>query len=171
METTPANTNPVPEESPPPQRAGCRRIVVWSFVALALITCGSCTGCVIIGHNAQQDGEDFLRELAPKLMQPWSSDTLRANAGPWLQSTMPPEKADKFISLLNTRLGNMQKIRQLTPVSYRVYLGTMGLQIVVNYEMIAQFDKADASVRWTIVKQNGKWSVEGFYIGSDALLD
>jgi hypothetical protein len=67
--------------------------------------------------------------------------------------------------------GNLQKICQLTPVSYRVFLGTMGLQIVVNYEMTAQFDKAEANVRWTLVKQDGKWNVEGFYVGSDALME
>ena len=157
--------------SPTPPRRTWLRAFLWSALAVALLTLGSFAGCMVAGSRAQVEGEAFVRDFAPRAMQPWRAAAFSKAAGPQLLAGMAPGQFEKLIRFFAGRLGPLKTVRSVQNGPFNVSAGTQGFQVRTSHEMSGEFEKGPAMVHWLLLRQDGKWKVEGVRVNSDLLLE
>jgi hypothetical protein len=162
---------PLPESAWHQPRMRRRRTIVGSGCAVLLLVMGACAGCFVTGSRAQPEGAAFIREIAPRLMRPWTPEVLSQNAAPALTSAMKPGQLEKLARFVSTRLGPLARIDAIREGSFKVYVGSAGFQVRTQYVMEATFEKGPATIQWALLKQGDTWSIEGFHVNSDLLLE
>lgn len=161
---------PLPASAWEEPRMRRRRALIGTGCAVMLLVMGACSGCFFVGRRAQSEGEAFLRQLSPRLMQPWAPAVLSENAAPGLTRGMTPGQLEKFVRFVADRLGSLTRIDAVHEGRFNVYAGTEGFQVRVQYVMEGTFEKGAATIQWVLLKQAGQWRVEGFRVNSDLLM-
>jgi hypothetical protein len=162
---------PTPESSGgAPQWKWKRSLFGFGCSALILMT-STCAGCMVVGSRARSEGVAVVRDLAPRLMQPWAPEALSQNAAPALMNGMKPGQLEKLFRHLTSHLGPLKSIDQINEGPFNVFVSNAGFQVHVQYVMEATFEKGPATVRWTLLKQDGRWRIEGFFVNSDLMME
>jgi len=102
-------------------------------------------------------------------MRPWQTAAFSDVAAPGF-FTVTPEQFEKFIAFVSGRLGSLKAVTAIQNAHYNVFASSHGFQVRTVHVMSAEFEKGPATVRWLLLRQNGRWMVEGMQVNSDLLV-
>lgn len=157
-EQMPNNSNPIP---PQRKQHGC---FYWGCMTLILMAVAG----VIIGGSLFLYGRQKLKpacEAYLAAVEKDDYDAAYALIGPEWKKTQTRAEFAEFERDRNARLGKVEK-KSMTGVSFETSekLGTAGL---AKYD--AQFSKAKGTMRFSLLKHDGNWIVEGVNYDSPVL--
>ena len=155
---------PIPE-----RRRGLHPLLKLTLAFFAL-SASSCVGCVVLGYRTSTEGAAYVTAELPKVATPWNADALIERASPDFLANMPADKARLFVSFVDGRLGSLRSLGTVNSGPWRTYAGTTGLIVTTEHWTDCEFEKGPARVTLHLVWRNGTWSIQGFNLGSDALM-
>jgi hypothetical protein len=100
----------------------------------------------------------------------WNKDELLKRASPHFRQITKPDDLQALFDAAATGLGplvNYEGAKGDSMVSAMVGSGTT---ISAKYVAKAKFQSGDANIQITLLKVDGDWTIEGFFISSSALM-
>jgi hypothetical protein len=137
---------------------------------LFLLGMASCGGCLVAGYRAEPEGRAAAQEILPKISQPWNVTSVKAIATGDLLSTQAPGSLEKFLVMLQTRVGSLKQIKDLKNQGWNSFLGTQGFILTSVYVADCEFEHGSGRVTLVLVRRDGFWKLSGLNVNSDALL-
>src|SRR5262249_4293418 len=141
-------------------------------LALLLIVGGGIGLFKMVRNTAALEAESraYVEDAVVNIAAQWSKDELLKRATPHLRSIAPPEDLRSLFEAAAAGLGPfVSYVGSKGGTMVSVMTGS-GTNISAKYVARATFQKGDADFQITLLKVDGTWMIEGFYIGSLAMM-
>ena len=149
-----------------------------TVLAIAFGICAVCCLGVVFGGlscfraaaKEQTDAENYLRQVLPKIGNPWSADALRAESNADLKAAASKEDMEKLVELLDAKLGTLTGVQDFKFNSWNVSTTTeTGRRVELSGNAYVTFQKGKGDIEFTLVKQDDVWKFQKFKVDSPLL--
>lgn len=145
-------------------------IGVGVVVLLIVLGIGGAVGCIFHARSAYAEtAVPYIKMVVPKLTT-WDVAQVKLYTDPPELKTISDDKLQKLETWLSS-LGHLKSMDEPVFVGVRsgVYTATGALKLV-TYTVRGHFDAGDANMTISLRDNDGKFTVYGFFVKSDALL-
>jgi hypothetical protein len=115
------------------------------------------------GRTFDRESRAFVDNLVPALAAKWSKQQFLELAAPELRTIAKPDQLDALFNRLS-QLGPLVKYEGATGQSSVFYTFGFGSRISAFYVAKAQFQNGSASFRIGLLKREGRWMIQSFYV-------
>src|SRR6266511_2874 len=150
-----------------------RRVLCVIGVLALLLFVGFGIGLFLLFRNgAALDAESkaYVDDAVVTITARWSKDELLKRATPHLRSIATPEDLRLMFEAAGTTLGPLVTYVGCNGDATVSVVAGRGTSISAKYIARATFPKGDADFQITLLKIDGSWMIEGFYVGSPVLM-
>jgi uncharacterized protein YneF (UPF0154 family) len=150
----------------------------WHAIVLvvAILAFGCCGGVFFLGKKAvtgyeQTDTEatQYADKALPPILQNWDYKLVEKQATPEFLRDQPDAIVATYFDLYKKNLGKFQSITPSRMVRVNAYSGTNGAMTRALVQANASFYRDNGVVTLDMIKRDGKWAINGFYIKSKIL--
>jgi hypothetical protein len=150
-----------------------RKFFMWLGIGTAALIVLAVAGMVFLAiRGSELDGESrvYAAESIAAIVPAWSHEELLRRATPQLKAAAKPFEVAALFNAFSAGLGKL--LENELPVGSAIVSVTAGegKVIAANYVVKARFEKGDAVIRVSLLKQDDQWRVQGFYIDSPAAI-
>jgi hypothetical protein len=133
-----------------------------AFALLVLIVAG--VG-VLIWKGSGLDGESkaYVDAAVPAITAHWDRNALLDRAGPEFRAAATPDQVANLFENF-ARLGPLIHYDGATGQANLFYSAGKGSQITAVYEAKARYENGEATLRLTLRKRDGAWTIVGFRV-------
>ena len=118
----------------------------------------------------QKESKIYVDTEVQKIVDDWNEEELLAQADEQFLSATPKKSIDELFLYFSKNLGSFIQYENSTLIDSRSYSGTTGNIIVAVYSSDARFERGTAQIITTVQNKNGKWTILGFRVNSQAFL-
>lgn len=125
---------------------------------------------VYFGHKYDIESKAYTDKEIPKIINSWDISELMSQESPEFKQSITQDQLNALFNKFSMRLGNLKEYKG--SVGGATFLFSKPGHIVsASYIIQATFEKAPAKITVDLVSDNGKWSIEGLTVFSEALLN
>jgi hypothetical protein len=138
-----------------------------------LIGLGGVAAASLVHYGMALDSEAaaYVDTAFPAITSQWNDKELTARATLRLQKSASAEKTDRIFSLFKDGLGPLVTFQRAKGSTFTAVMTGHGTITSGRYAIAATFQKGSAEVDFYIIKVNGRWQIDGFYVKSNSLME
>lgn len=140
---------------------------------IAILVVGGGIGLFILARNgAALDAESkaYVDDSVMAITADWSVDELMKRSSPHLRQVTRPDDLQALFDAARTALGPLVNYEGAKGDSTVSAMAGAGTTISARYFARGKFQKGDADLQITLLKLDGSWRIEGFFITSSELM-
>lgn len=122
------------------------------------------------GQGLDAESRAYVDDAVIAISAHWDKRELAQRASPDLRLKLKPGEIDALFEAFATGLGPLVEYRGATGQATVVANIGGGTVRSANYLGNARYQKGDAEIRIGLVKIDGRWMIQNFYVNSNALL-
>jgi len=143
------------------------------FKVITITFCGLLTFFSLIfllARREERSARQYLAATVPRVVRHWDAKALTEEATPeFVKAFSRIEEANLFNTCSN-RLGALKSCESPSG-AIRLLTTPPGRPVLVgDYWIVAQFEKAAATIHVGLIRSGGAWHIQEFYVFSDAFL-
>ncbi len=150
-----------------------RRFFYGLGIAFAVMLVAAVVGFFFLIRNGSAldaEGKAYVDDSVIAISSHWSKDELLKRGSPQLLANAAPKDLDTLFEATTAGLGPLVEYRGATRQSWTSMAATSGTRVVAIYVAQARYQKGDATIRLSLIKTEGKWSIQGFHVDSTAMM-
>ncbi len=150
-----------------------RKFFYFLGALVALLVVGGGIGLFVLARNgAALDAESkaYVDDAVVTITAHWSTDELLKRATPHLLQITKPDDLQALFDGASMALGPLVDYQGAKGDSMISAMVGSGTTVTAKYIARVKCQKGDADLRLMLLKVDGSWKIEGFYVGSSALL-
>jgi hypothetical protein len=148
-------------------------LIVVGAATMLLIVAGAVGLFFMFRDGAVLDSESkaYAEDSLTTIASTWNRDAFLERASPAMRANISPDQVKKLFDAFVAGLGRLAEYDP--PLGQANVMMTVGQGKIVtaNYIVNARFDKGPAVVRITVIKSEGRWMLQGFFVDSPALIN
>jgi hypothetical protein len=110
----------------------------------------------------------YVKQSVVAITTNWNTNELWKRASPHLLQIATRRKVARLFAAAKYRLGALRDYRGSKGQALMSVVNAH-IRVSAQYIVNASFQRGDARLRVSVVKQDGRWMIEGFYIGAPTL--
>ncbi len=116
--------------------------------------------------SPEKEAQSFVDEVVPKIVTGWEEKVLAQYAHPEFYQSTPRNKVEEYFFSFRA-LGPLQKYYAAKGEIMEIKTSIGRKYITGNYIAEVNFEKGDASVQVSVIKDNNKWMITAIFVDSD----
>jgi hypothetical protein len=121
------------------------------------------------GAALDADSKTYVDNSVATIAQNWDADALWHLSSSRFRQVTKQEDLRRFFGAARGALGRLRATRGAVGQEMISIRNTVKM-VTANYTVHAQFEKGDADIRISIIKNGSDWRIEGFHIDSAVLM-
>ena len=149
-----------------------RKFFMWFGVAAAalVVILGVVIGIMAWqGSALDRESKAYADASVLAITKTWTEDELLKRASPDLRKSATPAQIADMFAMLRTTLGPLSTYDGSTGQATMTVGTNAGTR--ANYSGKGHFEKGDADIQLTLIKQGDAWMIEAFHLNSPVLLN
>lgn len=150
-----------------------RRFLYGLGIFFAVVLVAAVVGFFFLVRNGSAldaESKAYVDDAVIAISSHWSKDELLKRGSPQLLARATPKDLDTLFEATTVGLGPLVEYQGATRQSWTSMAATSGTTVVAIYVAQARYQKGDATIRLNLIKTEGKWSIQGFYVDSTAMM-
>jgi hypothetical protein len=140
-----------------------------AFLAL-IIAVGAAVGyAMYMGARSDASSKAYVDQTVPAIVSTWSADRLLQESSSELRRRVSDDQMFAVFKKFSA-LGKLLAYHGSEGQSQISFTPRSGKVITAKYEATARCEHGDVAVNITLVQENGRWRILGFFVNSDQLL-
>jgi len=138
---------------------------VLGTIALVIVVAGGIGIGVLIHNGSALDAEAkaFVDSVVPAIGARWDKDDLLGRATPELREYAKPDDVAALFQRFS-QLGALMKYEGSQGQALMAYNSGSGSAVSATFTAKAKFQNGDATFRVALVKRDGQWMIQNFYV-------
>ena len=138
--------------------------ILGALTLTALVAGGIGVG-VLVHRGSALDAQSkaYVDNAVPAITAGWSKQQLLSRAAPELRATLRPGQLSSLFANLS-RLGSLVRYEGATGGSNVSFVLGAGKTVTAAYVAKARFQNGTADIRLALVKEKGRWQIDGFHV-------
>lgn len=134
-------------------------VVLIAFVLIA----GGVAYFFYTNRGLEAEAHAYVDAAVPAISDPWNAEALLDRATPELKIAAPTAKVAQWFNQL-AEFGRMKKYGGASGAWNASYTTGSGQVVTADYAAQADYENGSATFRIGLIKRNGRWSINSFYV-------
>lgn len=139
------------------------RTVGTVFLIIGVVLAAAAAILASVGYALDKESKSFVDAAVPAIVSDWDVAELQRRASPEFNATVDYTELKRYFTFLR-KLGTFHVYNGSTGEARITISFTYGVSITAAYVAFADFDEGTADMQLDIIKQQGRWQIQGFKI-------
>lgn len=141
-------------------------VILGVLTLVVIVAAGVGVGVLIYkGNSLDAESKAFVDSAAPAIAASWNKEQLLDRATPELRASVKPEDLRSLFDAV-AQLGPLVRYEGATGEANMSYMTGSGSSVSASYVAKATFRGGTATIRFALLKRDGRWMISGFHVDS-----